>query len=65
LKVTALPRRRSKTATFEDVEEASTWFSEALSRKLSVENFAATSGWCSRFNVRHNIGYNSICGEYM
>jgi len=40
LKVTALPRRRSKTATFEDVEEASTWFSEALSRRTSLQQVA-------------------------
>ena len=30
LKVTALPKGRNMTATFEDVEEASKWFNEAL-----------------------------------
>jgi hypothetical protein len=65
LKVTTLPKGRSMTATLEDVEEALKWFNETLSRKLSVENFAETSGWCSHFNVLHNIGYKSICGEYV
>ena len=53
------------TATFEDMEEASKWFNEAFAKILGMENFAATSGWFICFNVRHNIGYKSICGEYM
>ena len=36
---------------------------EELSKELGSSEWTCSSGWLSRWKVRHNIKYRSICGE--
>ena len=38
-------------------------FSKALAPSTTVESWACSSGWLSRWKVRHNIKFRSVCGE--
>lgn len=34
-----------------------------IATRLGIDNFTASNGWIDRFKKRHNIVYNTVCGE--